>query len=182
MAVNYLTGYKAMTLEDLKQFRQTSSRTPGHPEHHVEAGIETTTGPLGQGLATSVGMAIAEAHMAVRFEGLVDHFTYVIASDGDLEEAVSHEACSLAGHLSLGKLIVFYDDNSISIDGATSLAFSDDTPARFGAYGWHVQRIDGHNTAAIAAATAAAQADPAPVADRLQDGHRLRLAAPRRHA
>jgi transketolase len=161
-AINYLTGYKAMTLEDLKQFRQTGSNTPGHPEHHVEAGIETTTGPLGQGLATSVGMAIAEAHLAVRFEGLVDHFTYVIASDGDLEEAVSHEACSLAGHLSLGKLIVFYDDNSISIDGATSLAFSDDTPGRFAAYGWHVQRIDGHNTAAIAAATAAAQADPRP--------------------
>jgi transketolase len=161
-ALNYLTGYKAMTLDDLKLFRQTSSNTPGHPEHHVEAGIETTTGPLGQGLATSVGMAIAEAHLAVRFEGLVDHFTYVIASDGDLEEAVSHEACSLAGHLSLGKLIVFYDDNGISIDGHTSLAFSDDTPARFAAYGWHVQRIDGHNTSAIAAATAAAQSDPRP--------------------
>jgi transketolase len=160
--LNYLTGYKAMRLDDLKQFRQTGSRTPGHPEHDVEAGIETTTGPLGQGLATSVGMAIAEAHLAVRFEGLVDHFTYVIASDGDLEEAVSHEASSLAGHLSLGKLIVFYDDNSISIDGPTSLAFTDDTPARFAAYGWHVQRIDGHNTAAIAAATAAAQSDPRP--------------------
>ena len=161
-AINYLTGYKAMGLEDLKQFRQTGSRTPGHPEHDIEAGIETTTGPLGQGLATSVGMAIAEAHLEARFEGLVDHFTYVIASDGDLEEAVSHEACSLAGHLSLGKLIVFYDDNGISIDGHTSLAFSDDTPGRFAAYGWHVQRIDGHNTAAIAAATAAAQADPRP--------------------
>jgi transketolase len=160
--LNYLTGYKAMGLDDLKQFRQTGSRTPGHPEHDVEAGIETTTGPLGQGLATSVGMAIAEAHLAVRFEGLVDHFTYVIASDGDLEEAVSHEASSLAGHLSLGKLIVFYDDNSISIDGPTSLAFTDDTPARFAAYGWHVQRIDGHNTAAIAAAIAAAQSDPRP--------------------
>jgi transketolase len=160
--LNYLTGYKAMTLDDLKLFRQTGSNTPGHPEHHVEAGIETTTGPLGQGLATSVGMAIAEAHLAVRFEGLVDHFTYVIASDGDLEEAVSHEASSLAGHLSLGKMIVFYDDNSISIDGPTSLAFTDDTPARFAAYGWHVQRIDGHNTAAIAAATAAAQSDPRP--------------------
>jgi len=161
-ALNYLTGYKAMGLDDLKLFRQTSSRTPGHPEHDLEAGIETTTGPLGQGLATSIGMAIAEAHLAVRFDGLVDHFTYVIASDGDMEEAVSHEACSLAGHLSLGKLIVFYDDNSVSIDGPTSLAFSDDTPARFAAYGWHVQRIDGHNTAAIAAATAAAQSDPRP--------------------
>jgi len=161
-ALSYLTGYKAMTLEDLKQFRQTGSKTPGHPEHHVEIGVETTTGPLGQGLATSIGMAIAEAHLEARFEGLVDHYTYVIASDGDLEEAVSHEACSLAGHLSLGKLIVFYDDNGISIDGHTSLAFSDDTPGRFAAYGWHVQRIDGHNTSAIAAAIAAAQADPRP--------------------
>jgi transketolase len=161
-AINYLTGYQDMTLEDLKQFRQTGSNTPGHPEHHIAAGIETTTGPLGQGLATSVGMAIAEAHLETRFEGLIDHFTYVIASDGDLEEAVSHEACSLAGHLSLGKLIVFYDDNGISIDGHTSLAFSDDTPARFAAYGWHVQRIDGHNTSAIAAAIAAAQSDPRP--------------------
>jgi transketolase len=161
-ALNYLTGYKAMTLDALKLFRQTGSRTPGHPEHDVEAGIETTTGPLGQGLATSIGMAIAEAHLETRFEGLVDHFTYVIASDGDLEEAVSHEASSLAGHLSLGKLIVFYDDNGISIDGHTSLAFSDDTPARFAAYGWHVQRIDGHNTSAIAAAIAAAQSDPRP--------------------
>ncbi|MDB5395808.1 MAG: tkt [Rhodospirillales bacterium] len=161
-ALNYLTGYEAMTLDALQHFRQTGSRTPGHPEHDLAAGIETTTGPLGQGLATSVGMAIAEAHMAVRFEGLVDHYTYVIASDGDMEEAVSHEASSLAGHLGLGKLIVFYDDNSISIDGPTSLAFSDDTPARFAAYGWHVQRIDGHNTAAIAAATAAAQSDPRP--------------------
>jgi len=161
-ALSYLTGYKAMTLDDIKLFRQTGSKTPGHPEHHVEIGVETTTGPLGQGIATSVGFAIAEAHLEARFEGLVDHYTYVIASDGDLEEAVSHEACSLAGHLSLGKLIVFYDDNGISIDGHTSLSFSDDTPGRFAAYGWHVQRIDGHNTSAIAAAIAAAQADPRP--------------------
>jgi transketolase len=160
--LNYLTGYKKMTLGQLKQFRQLGSLTPGHPEHDIETGVETTTGPLGQGLATSVGMALAEAHMEVRFQGLVDHYTYVIASDGDLEEAVSHEASSLAGHLRLGKLIVFYDDNAISIDGATSLAFSDDTPARFTAYGWHVQRIDGHNTAAIADAIRAAQADPRP--------------------
>jgi transketolase len=161
-ALNYLTGYKAMPLEALKQFRQTGSRTPGHPEHDIEAGIETTTGPLGQGLATSVGMAIAEAHLEVRFNGLIDHYTYVIASDGDMEEAISHEASSFAGHLSLGKLIVYYDDNGISIDGPTSLAWSDDTCARFTAYGWHVQKIDGHNTAAIAAATLAAQADPRP--------------------
>jgi transketolase len=161
-ALNYLTGYKAMTLNALQNFRQTGSLTPGHPERHLETGIETTTGPLGQGIATSIGMAIAEAHLEARFEGLVDHYTYVIASDGDMEEGVSHEACSLAGHLSLGKLIVFYDDNGISIDGPTSLSFSDDTPARFAAYGWHVQRIDGHNTSAIAAAIAAAQSDPRP--------------------
>lgn len=161
-ALNYLTGYTRMTLDELKHFRQLGSRTPGHPEHDLAAGIETTTGPLGQGLAMAVGMAIAEKHMEARFEGLVDHYTYVMAGDGDMMEGVSHEACSLAGHLSLGKMIVFYDDNSISIDGATSLAFTDDTPARFTSYGWHVQRIDGHNTSAIAAAIAAAQSDPRP--------------------
>ncbi|HTJ63543.1 MAG TPA: transketolase [Alphaproteobacteria bacterium] len=161
-ALNYLTGYTRMTLDELKHFRQLGSRTPGHPEHDLSCGIETTTGPLGQGIAMAVGMAIAEKHMEARFEGLVDHYTYVMAGDGDMMEGVSHEACSLAGHLSLGKMIVFYDDNSISIDGATSLAFTDDTPARFTAYGWHVQRIDGHNTAAIAAAIAAAQSDPRP--------------------
>jgi transketolase len=161
-SLNYLTGYTGMPLEALEQFRQLESVTPGHPEVNIAAGIETTTGPLGQGLATAVGMAIAENHMAARFEGLVDHYTYVIASDGDMMEGVSHEACSLAGHLSLGKMIVFYDDNGISIDGPTDLAFTDDTAARFAAYGWHVQRIDGHNTGAIAAATAAAQADPRP--------------------
>src|SRR5271168_4379497 len=152
-ALNYLTGYTAMGLEDLKQFRQTSSRTPGHPEHDVAAGIETTTGPLGQGIATAVGMALAEDHMRARFPGLVDHHTYVIASDGDLMEGISHEACSLAGHLALGRLIVFYDDNKISIDGSTNLSFTEDVPARFRAYGWHVQSIDGHDPAAIAAAT-----------------------------
>ncbi len=161
-SLNYLTGYLAMPLEELKLFRQLNSRTPGHPEHNVAAGIETTTGPLGQGIATSVGMAIAERHMAARFPGLVDHHTYVIASDGDMMEGVSHEAGSFAGHLGLGRLIVFYDDNSISIDGPTSLSFSDDTCARFAAYGWHIQRIDGHDPAAIAAAIVAAQADPRP--------------------
>ncbi len=160
--LNYLTGYTAMTLDELKHFRQLGSHTPGHPEHNLAAGIETTTGPLGQGIATAVGMAIAENHMTVRFPGLVDHYTYVIVSDGDMMEGVSHEACSLAGHLSLGKMIVFYDDNSISIDGPTSLAFTDDTVGRFAAYGWHVQKIDGHNTAAIADAIKAAQADPRP--------------------
>jgi transketolase len=161
-SLNYLTGYTAMTLDQLKQFRQLGSLTPGHPEHHLETGIETTTGPLGQGIATAVGMAIAENHMTARFPGLVDHFTYVIVSDGDMMEGVSHEACSLAGHLSLGKMIVFYDDNSISIDGPTSLAFTDNTVQRFDAYGWHTQRIDGHNTTAIANAITAAQADPRP--------------------
>jgi transketolase len=161
-ALNHLTGYAALPIEALKNFRKLGSRTPGHPEHDLAAGIETTTGPLGQGIATAVGMAIAENHMATRFEGLADHYTYVIASDGDLMEGVSHEACSLAGHLSLGKMIVFYDDNGISIDGPTSLAFTDDSVARFAAYGWHVQRIDGHNTAAIADAITAAQADPRP--------------------
>jgi transketolase len=161
-SVNYLTGYEAMPLGELKLFRQLNSRTPGHPEHNRAAGIETTTGPLGQGIATSVGMAIAERHMAARFPDLVEHFTYVIASDGDMMEGVSHEACSLAGHLKLGRLIVFYDDNGISIDGPTALAFSDDTAARFAAYGWHVQRIDGHDPTAIAAAIAAAQVDPRP--------------------
>jgi len=161
-AVNYLTGYLALPLGELKLFRQLNSRTPGHPEHDVAAGIETTTGPLGQGIATAVGMALAEDHLRARFAGLVDHHTYVIASDGDLMEGVSHEACSLAGHLGLGRLIVFYDDNGITIDGPTSLAFTDDTNARFAAYGWHVQTIDGHDPATIAAAVEAARADPRP--------------------
>jgi transketolase len=161
-SVNYLTGYEAMPLDELKLFRQLNSRTPGHPEHNLAAGIETTTGPLGQGIATAVGMAVAERHMAGRFPELIDHHTYVIASDGDMMEGVSHEACSLAGHLGLGRLIVFYDNNSITIDGPTGLAFTDDTGARFSAYGWHVQHIDGHDPTAIAAATAAAQADPRP--------------------
>ena len=173
-ALGYLTGYAGMPLAELKRFRQLGSRTPGHPEHDLSAGIETTTGPLGQGLATSVGMAIAEAHMEARFEGLVDHYTYVIASDGDLEEAVSHEACSLAGHLSLGKLIVFYDDNGISIDGPTSLAFSDDTPSRFTAYGWHVpaDRRSQHRRHRRRHRRRAGRS--APVLHRLQDDHRLR--------
>jgi transketolase len=161
-AVNHLTGYAALPLHELKRFRQLGSRTPGHPERDPAAGIETTTGPLGQGVATAVGMAIAERILAERFPGLIDHRTYVIASDGDLMEGVSHEAGSLAGHLGLGRLIVLYDDNGISIDGPTALAFTDDTGARFAAYGWHVQHIDGHDPAAIAAAIAAAGTDPRP--------------------
>jgi transketolase len=137
----YLTGY-GLTLEDLEEFRQWDSKTPGHPEVRHTKGVEVTTGPLGQGLANSVGMAIAEQSLRARFGSqLFDHHTFVIASDGDLEEGVSHEAASLAGHQGLGKLVVVYDDNHISIDGPTELAFTDDTPKRFEAYGWHVERV-----------------------------------------
>ncbi len=144
-SVLYLTGYD-LTLEDIKQFRQWGSRTPGHSEHGVTPGVEATTGPLGQGTGNAVGMAIAEAQLAALFNrpghSVVDHHTYFLASDGDLMEGISHEACSLAGHLKLGKLIGFYDDNRITIDGSTDLAFSD--------YGWHVQRIaDGNDLDAI---------------------------------
>jgi len=140
----YLTGYD-LTLDEIKQFRQWGSRTPGHSEHGVTPGVEATTGPLGQGTGNAVGMAIAEAQLAALFNRpnhqIVDHYTYFVASDGDLMEGISHEACSLAGHLKLGKLIGFYDDNHITIDGDTALAFSDDTGKRFEAYGWHVQRV-----------------------------------------
>jgi transketolase len=160
-SVLYLTGYD-LTLEEIEQFRQWGSRTPGHSEHGVTPGVEATTGPLGQGTGNAVGMAIAEAQLAALFNKagheIVDHYTYFLASDGDLMEGVSHEACSLAGHLKLGKLIGFYDDNHITIDGATELAFSDDTAKRFEAYGWHVQRIaDGNDLQAIDAAIAAAK-------------------------
>ena len=153
-ALGYLTGYKKMTLEAIKNFRQLGSITPGHPEHDLEIGVEMTTGPLGQGIATAPGFALAERILNARFgNDLVDHHTFVIASDGDLMEGVSHEAASLAGHLKLGRLVVFYDDNKISIDGPTDLSFSEDVQARFRAYGWHVQAVDGHEPAAIAAAT-----------------------------
>jgi len=155
-SVLYLTGYD-LTLDDIKQFRQWGSRTPGHSEHGVTPGVEATTGPLGQGVGNAVGMAIAEAQLAALFNrpghSLIDHHTYFLASDGDLMEGVSHEACSLAGHLKLGKLIGFYDDNHITIDGSTDLAFSDNTTRRFEAYGWQVQRIpDGNDLDAIDAA------------------------------
>ncbi|HEX9534355.1 MAG TPA: transketolase [Stellaceae bacterium] len=157
-ALLHLTGYADMTLDELERFRQLGSRTAGHPERGHAAGIETTTGPLGQGLGNSVGMALAERMLAAEFgEEIVDHHTYVIASDGDLMEGVSHEAASLAGHLGLNKLIVFYDDNSISIDGPTELAFSDDPLLRFRGYGWTAERIDGHDHAAIAEAIRRAQ-------------------------
>jgi transketolase len=136
----YLTGY-GLTLDDIKAFRQWGSHTPGHPEVHHTKGVEVTTGPLGQGFGNSAGMAIAEHALRGRFGSqLFDHHTFVIASDGDLEEGISHEAASLAGHLGLGKLVVVYDDNHISIDGPTELAFTDDTAKRFEAYGWHVDR------------------------------------------
>ena len=150
-ALLYLTGYADMTLEELKRFRQLGSRTAGHPERGHASGIETTTGPLGQGFGNSVGMALAERLLAAEFgEEIVDHHTYVIASDGDLMEGISHEAASLAGHLGLKKLIVFYDDNSVSIDGPTELAFSDDPLLRFKGYGWATERIDGHDHEAVA--------------------------------
>jgi len=158
----HLTGYAEMTLEGLENFRQLGSRTPGHPEVEAAPGIETTTGPLGQGLANAVGMALAERLLNARFGDLVDHRTFVFAGDGCLMEGLSHEACSLAGHLRLGKLIVLFDDNHISIDGATELSVSDDQPARFAAYGWHVQSCDGHDPEAIDAALQAAKADDRP--------------------
>jgi transketolase len=159
----YLTGYP-MTIEDLKSFRQVGSRTPGHPEYDLPLGIETTTGPLGQGLANAVGMALAEKLLAGEFnrEGfaVVDHYTYCFCGDGCLMEGVSHEACSFAGTLGLGKLIVFYDDNGISIDGKVKGWFTDDTPARFRAYGWHVlPGVDGLDAQAVLDALQAARAE-----------------------
>ena len=145
----HLSGYK-VSLADLKQFRQLGSITPGHPEHGVTAGVETTTGPLGQGVGNAVGMALAERLLAQRFgDELVNHRTYALASDGDLMEGVASEAASLAGHLKLGKLIVIYDDNGITIDGKTDISFSEDVGKRFEAYGWAVQRIDGHDVPQI---------------------------------
>jgi transketolase len=152
-ALLYLTGYEAMTLDELKRFRQWGSRTPGHPEYGHTEGVETTTGPLGQGLATAVGMALAERMLNARFgDDLIGHYTYVIAGDGCLMEGLSHEAISLAGHLKLSRLIVLFDDNRITIDGATSLSCSDDQLIRFMASGWSVRRVDGHDQDAIAQA------------------------------
>jgi transketolase len=162
-ALLYLTGFADMTIEEIKRFRQLGARTAGHPEYGHASGIETTTGPLGQGLANAVGMAIAERMLAERHgRDLVDHWTYVFAGDGCLMEGISHEAASLAGHLKLGRLIMFYDDNGISIDGPTELALSDDALGRFAAYGWHTQRIDGHDPDAIAGAIEAARMDARP--------------------
>jgi transketolase len=157
-AVLYLTGYSDMTIDEIRNFRQLGSRTAGHPEYGHASGIETTTGPLGQGLANAVGMALAERMMNARFgDGVVDHFTYVFAGDGCLMEGISHEAISLAGHLRLSKLIVLFDDNGISIDGGTGLTVSDDQLARFAASGWDVGSADGHDPDAIDRAIAAAK-------------------------
>ena len=162
-ALLYLTGYDGMTIEELKKFRQLGSKTAGHPEFGHAAGVEVTTGPLGQGITMAVGLALAERHLNAEFgDELVDHFTYVIAGDGDLMEGVSHEAISLAGHLKLAKLIVLFDDNQISIDGPTDLTVSDDQLARFQASGWDVARVDGHDPAAIAAAVDAARRSASP--------------------
>ncbi len=162
----HLTGYD-VTLDDLKSFRQWGSRTPGHPEYGLTAGVEATTGPLGQGLSNAVGMAIAERRLAEEFNRdgheIVDHWTYVIASDGDLQEGIASEACSLAGHLRLGKLVVLYDDNHIQLDGPTAMAWSEDVVARFAAYGWDARRVeDGNDVGAIEAAIEAARADDRP--------------------
>jgi len=163
-ALLYLTGYQAMTIDEIKRFRQLGSITAGHPEYGHTPGIETTTGPLGQGLANSVGMAIAERHLAAVFgRDVVDHKTYVLASDGDLMEGISQEAIALAGHLKLNKLIVLFDDNGISIDGALSLSDSVDQVKRFEAAGWTAARVDGHDPAAIAAALEQAQSADRPV-------------------
>ena len=159
----HLTGYD-LSIEDLQQFRQLHSRTPGHPEYGYTPGVETTTGPLGQGIANAVGMAVAEKVLAAQFNrdgfDIVDHYTYTFLGDGCMMEGISHEVCSLAGTLGLGKLVAFYDDNGISIDGEVEGWFTDDTPARFESYGWHViPAVDGHNSAEIARAIEAARAE-----------------------
>ena len=161
-AIHHLLGYDDMGMDQIRAFRQLGSRTAGHPEYGHAKGIEMTTGPLGQGIATAVGMALAERLAHARFPDLVGHWTWVIAGDGCLMEGVSHEAIDLAGHLGLGRLVVLWDDNRITIDGDTDLATSTDQMARFAAAGWHVQSCDGHDPAGIAAALAAAQKDPRP--------------------
>jgi transketolase len=164
-ALLHLTGYD-LPLSELQSFRQWGSRTAGHPEAHLMPGVEVTTGPLGQGISNAVGMALAEAHLAAHYNRpgyrIVDHYTYVIASDGDLMEGVSSEACSLAGHLALGKLIILFDDNRVSLSGSTDLSFTEDVVRRFEAYGWHVQHVDdGNDPAAVDAALTAAKEEGA---------------------
>ncbi len=186
-AALHLSGYD-LTLDDLKQFRQWGSRTPGHPEHGHTAGVETTTGPLGQGVGNAVGMAIGQAFLSDRYDrpghDIVDTRVFAIASDGDLMEGVSQEAASIAGHLGLGRLTVVFDDNHITIDGSTALSFTtEDKGKRFEAYGWHVQHVDSaEDLDALEAAFAAAEAEEgATVVDRAAHAHRLPGAARRRH-
>jgi len=164
-ALLHLSGYD-LPVEELKNFRQLHSRTPGHPEYGYAPGIETTTGPLGQGITNAVGMALAEKMLAAQFNrdshAIVDHFTYVFMGDGCMMEGISHEACSLAGTLGLGKLVAFWDDNGISIDGDVGGWFTDDTPARFRSYGWQViEQVDGHDPESIHRAIESARADEA---------------------
>ena len=173
----HLAGFP-LSLDDIKDFRQWGSLTPGHPESHLTPGVETTTGPLGQGVANAVGMAMAESRLAALYNRpgfpVVDHWTYALCGDGDLQEGLSHEAASLAGHLGLGKLVVLYDDNHITIEGNTDLAFSEDIPARFASYGWHVQACDGHDRGALATCLSAARAEterPSLIACRTHIGH-----------
>src|SRR5690554_2768038 len=162
-ALLYLTGYPGMDIEQIKQFRQLGAKTAGHPEYGHAAGIETTTGPLGQGLANSVGMALAERILNAKFgDDLVNHYTYVLAGDGCLMEGISQEAIAMAGHLKLNKLIVIWDDNNISIDGAISLSDSTDQRKRFEASGWNTTAVDGHDPEAIAAALEAAKTSDRP--------------------
>ena len=159
----YLTGYDDIDIDQVRNFRQLGSRTAGHPEYGHARGIETTTGPLGQGIANAVGMALAERMMEARFgTDIVDHYTYVFAGDGCLMEGISHEAISLAGHLKLSKLIVLFDDNDISIDGPTDMAVSDDQLKRFEASGWETSRVDGHDHDAIAGAIETARKSDKP--------------------
>src|SRR5512146_593500 len=165
-ALLHLTGYE-LSLDDLQSFRQWGSITPGHPEHGLTPGVEATTGPLGQGFANAVGMAIAERRLEAEFNrpghAIVDHWTYTICSDGDMQEGIASEAASLAGHLRLGKLVALYDDNHVQLDGPTDWAFSEDVLARVDAYGWDTRRVgDGNDLEAIAAAIDAARADPRP--------------------
>ena len=185
-ALLYLTGYQDMTIDAIKNFRQLGSPTAGHPEFGHAAGIETTTGPLGQGIANAVGMAMAERHLAAKYgDELVNHHTYVIAGDGCLMEGISHEAISLAGHLKLNKLIVLFDDNGISIDGSTDITVSDDITGRFEACQWHVLSCDGHDMAAVDAALTEAKTStdkPVLIRAKPQSAKGLpRLAAPQKH-
>src|SRR3954447_15251146 len=161
-ALLYLLGYEAVTLDQIKRFRQIGSLTPGHPENFVTPGVETTTGPLGQGLGNAVGVAIAERHLAAEFGDVVDHRTYVLASDGDLMEGISQEAIALAGHLKLNRLIVLFDDNGITIDGKLSLSDVVDQVKRFEAAGWAACRVDGHDPEALAQAIERSQKSDRP--------------------